>query len=94
MQNDNTFITYPTWKKYMILSCFVESLRVKDKRALFHIMRKSENLTHDTFFPSYGITAGEFAIWQILSENRKSRKRENKSITEDANLVRNADDLT
>jgi hypothetical protein len=38
-------------------------------------MRKCPNLTHDTFFPTYGITAGEFAIWQILSETRKSRKK-------------------
>ena len=56
-------------------------------------MRKSEHLTHDTFFPSYGITAGEFAIWQIPSENRKSRKRENKNITEETDLIRNTDDL-
>ena len=74
MQNEHTFITYPTWKKYIVISCFVESLRVKDKRHLFYIMRKSCDLCHDTFFPHYGITAGEFAIWQILSENRKARK--------------------
>lgn len=74
MQNEHNFITYPTWKKYIVISCFVESLRVKDKRHLFHIMRKAPNLNHDTFFPTYGITAGEFAIWQILSENRKLRR--------------------
>lgn len=74
MQREHNFITYPTWKKYIIISCYVESLRVRDKRQLFHIMRKSDNLSHNTFFPSYGITAGEFAIWQILSESRKSRK--------------------
>ena len=78
MQNEHTFITYPTWKKYIVISCFVESLRVKDKRHLFHIMRKSDQLSHNTFFPLYGITAGEFAIWQILSEHRKSRKKDEK----------------
>lgn len=76
MQNEHTFITHPTWKKYIVISCFVEGLRVKDKRHLFHIMRKStKSLSHDTFFPTYGITAGEFAIWQILSESRKVRKK-------------------
>ena len=75
MQCENYFITYPTWKKYIVISCFVEGLRVKDKRHLFHVMRKTNDLTCDTFFPSYGITAGECAVWQILSENRKSRKK-------------------
>ena len=76
MQREHHFITYPTWIKYIIISCYVESLRVRDKRQLFHIMRKSSgDLSHDTFFPAYGITAGEFAIWQILSDSRKSRKK-------------------
>lgn len=78
MQNEHTFITYPTWKKYIVVSCFVESLRVKEKRHLFQIMRRTPSLSHDTFFPTYGITAGEFAIWQILSENRKTRKTKEK----------------
>ena len=75
MQHEHNFITYPTWKKYIIISCYVEGLRVRDKRQLFHIMRKSSQLCQDTFFPTYGITAGEFAIWQILSETRKTRKK-------------------
>lgn len=75
MQNEHTFITYPTWKKYIIISYYVEQLRVRDKRHLFHIMRKASFLNHDTFFPNYGITAGEFAIWQILSESKKVRRK-------------------
>ena len=74
MQDERSFITYPTWKKYMILSCFVETLRVKEKRQIFHIMRRyGPELNHDSFFPQYGITAGEFAVWQVLSESRKGR---------------------
>jgi hypothetical protein len=73
-QEERNFITFPTWKKYIIISCFVEALRVKDKRNLFMIMRKYEHLDHDSYFPYYGITAGEFAIWQILCDNRKTRK--------------------
>jgi len=74
MQNEQSLIMYPTWKKYIVISYFVEQLRVKDKRHMFHVMRKESNLSHDTFFPYYGITAGEFAIWQILSETRKTRR--------------------
>lgn len=73
MQNEHMLITYPTWKKYIVISYFVESLRVKDKRHIFQIMRRCAHLNHDTFFPEFGICAGEFAIWQILSDNRKTR---------------------
>lgn len=75
MQNaEHALITYPTWKKYIVISCAIEKLRVKDKRHLFHVMRKSDELTHNTFFPEYGITVGQFAIWQILSENKRNRR--------------------
>ena len=76
MADERGFITYPTWKKYIVLSCFVDSLRVKDKRQLFQIMRRQgDELDHNSFFPAFGLTAGEFAIWQILSDNRKTRRR-------------------
>ena len=74
--SERSFITYPTWKKYIVLSYFVESLRVREKRQIFHIMRRNFSiLDHDTFFPMYGITAGEFAVWQVLSESRKGRRK-------------------
>ena len=74
---ERTFITYPTYIKYLIIACFIERLRVKEKRQIFHIMRSSTDvLDENTFFPQFGITAGEFSIWQVLSENRKPRKME------------------
>ena len=73
--HERTFITYPTWKKYIVLSMFIENLRVKDKRQIFHIMRRTGDLDHNSFFPQYGITAGEFAVWQVLSETRKTRRK-------------------
>lgn len=72
---ERNFITYPTWQKYMVLSCFIEALRVREKRHIFQVMRRSHALTHDTFFPQYGITAGEFAVWQVLAESRKCRRK-------------------
>ena len=71
MQNEETFITYPTWKKYIVMSRVIESLKVKDKRNIFYTMRKTTDLSHHTFFPNYGITAGEFSIWQILADNKR-----------------------
>ena len=68
------FFTYPTWKKYLVLSREIEMLKVRDKRLIFQMMRNAPDLTHDTFFPAFGFTAGEFAIWQILSEHRKPRR--------------------
>lgn len=75
MDGHQSFITYPTWKKYIVISCAVDSLRVRDKRHVFHIMRRSRELTHDSFFPMYGLTAGEFSVWQVLGEHRKHRRK-------------------
>ena len=46
----------------------LKTMKVKDKRSLFLTLRSAEDVTPDTFFPKYGITAGEFAVWQILAE--------------------------
>ena len=62
-----------TWTKYMVLSKIIENLRVKDKRALFHIMR-TVPVTENSFFPHYGFTAGEFSVWHVLSESSRKRR--------------------
>ena len=69
------FITSPTWKKYIVLSKVIENLRVRDKRLLFYIIRSAEYVDHNTFFPKYGFTAGEFAVWQILNEKKPKSKK-------------------
>ena len=61
------------WKKYIVLGNVVDKMRVRDKRHLFHLMRTLPNVNHDTLFPQYGITAGEFATWQVLSDNTRKR---------------------
>ena len=38
-----------TWTKYIVLSKIVENIRVKDKRALFHVMR-SNNVNKINYF--------------------------------------------
>ena len=57
----------PTYRKYNVIQRNVESLSIKEKRRFFKIMRESENVDTDTFFPFYGLTAGEFSTWYVLS---------------------------
>jgi len=72
-----------TYEKSVILGSVLSQLRVKDKRRLFNLMRTQSNVNEHTFLPQFGFTFGEFALWQILCENRKpsvSKSRENKKI--------------
>ena len=75
----NQYITYPTWKKMLVLSSVVDSFQIRQKRLVFHTMRTHPNTTHDTFFPEFGMTAGIFCTWQILSDTRRTRIRSNRS---------------
>lgn len=61
-----------TWKKYIIISVVVDKMRVREKRSLFNIMR-TQNVDADTLFPAYGLTAGEFATYQVLGDNVRRR---------------------
>ena len=67
-------VRYPTWKKYMVISQVINNLRVRDKRLLFQRMRNEEGITHNTLFPEYGFTAGEFATWHVLSDTCRRKK--------------------
>ena len=60
-----------TIAKYQSQWEHVRNMRVRDKRQLFYILRTVQNISPNTFFPVYGLTAGEFAVWQILTEYTK-----------------------
>jgi len=68
-------IMYPVWKRNVVVERTVSQLRVKDKRLLFNLMRQP-GVDENTFFPKYGITAGEFAVWHILADTARRAKRE------------------
>jgi len=72
---EQQLITFTTWEKYMVISNTIETLRVKDKRLIFHTLRKTPLATKDYFFPHFGFTTAEFSCWQILSDGRKLRKK-------------------
>ena len=63
--------TAATYRKFNCMREAIAHLRVRDKRSIFLLMRTAEELTTDTFFPSMGFTAGEFAVGQVLSENNR-----------------------
>jgi hypothetical protein len=64
---------YITWKKYVCMKKYVERMRVKEKRQIFQIIRSHPCCDHDSFLPDFGLTAGEFCIWQVLSENMRKK---------------------
>jgi hypothetical protein len=53
-------------------------MQVRQKRSMFGILRSDPSLDVDTFLPQYGLTCGEFCVFQILTEHerRESRKGE------------------
>jgi len=64
--------TLATYNKVSVMKEAISHLRVKDKRAIFLLMRTAaDQLTVDTFFPLQGFTAGEFAVGQVLAENNR-----------------------
>jgi len=49
------------------LADHVHGLQVKDKRAIFATMRKAPKVQPDSFLPTFGMTVGEFATFNILA---------------------------
>ena len=68
-------IRYPTWKKNMVIYFSVSKLRVREKRLIFHVIRSADDITHDSFFPAFGLTAGEFCTWHILADGCRRKKK-------------------
>lgn len=66
-------LTYPTWERYTVLAHIISELSVRDRRTIFQLVRREESPTADLFFPHYGFTLGEFAVWNVLGEGRKKK---------------------
>jgi len=65
----------PTYKKNMVFYDVIKDFSVKDKRKVFAEMRTTNiKVNIDTFFPQYGLTAGEFSTWAILTENNRKKR--------------------
>ena len=72
-----------TWKKYVSMKHFVRDMRVKDKRQIFQIIRSNQSCTHDSFLTDFGLTAGEFCIWQVLNENTRKKTTRSRILAQD-----------
>ncbi len=64
-------IRYPTYRKYMVMSRVIELLNVRHKRNIFQYMRDlvlgdAEGGSNHTFIPAYGMTLGEFSLFQLM----------------------------
>jgi hypothetical protein len=65
--------TYPTYVKYALIQKQIESYVVGDKRKIFRLMRENNNdTTVNSFFPCYGLTAGEFSVWYVLRASKRN----------------------
>ena len=76
---ERDLITYPTWERYTVLSHIIFMLSVKERRDIFQMSR---NITtdDDLFFPNYGISFSEFAVWYALGDGRRKTKKEKPEI--------------
>ena len=70
---ERALLTYPTWERYTVLAHVIAALTVRERRAIFQHVRRVETPTADLFFPEYGFTLGEFAVWSVLGDGRKKK---------------------
>jgi hypothetical protein len=68
--------TYPSFARYSCVANTVFSLTIRDRRNIFHLIRTNRDvLTSNTFFPAFGLTIAEFALFYALHEGRKKKKK-------------------
>jgi hypothetical protein len=70
----DTSLTLAAFKTQIIKHDFINGLKLKHKRNFFASLRKEGASLHEgNFFTLYGITAGEFAVYQVLTEKQRRR---------------------
>lgn len=65
-----------TWMKYIVLSRYIAELPIRQKRLAFWCMRQFAWANADMFFPSLGITAGEFCTFHALGQEQPRRNND------------------
>ncbi len=74
--------TYPFHHLFNLgVAALVKSLIVRDKRQIYVSMR-SGFVTPDSFFPRFGMSASDFAVWQILIESPRGPRTGVASVSE------------
>ena len=64
------YLSFPTHMKNVSLNDAIGKVTVREKRAIFQLLRKRPD-EHEAFLPHYGFTAATFCTWQILAEKDK-----------------------
>lgn len=76
---DENALWSATRKKHLCMFESVRVMQVKQKRNLFGILRTAQDVTVNTFMPSFGLHCGEFACYQILAERSRKESKDNTS---------------
>ena len=68
---ERQLLTWATWERYTILATYIGNLSVRDRRNLFQLIRNEPSPSPDIFFPTYGFSLSEFAVFHILCDKRR-----------------------
>lgn len=69
---ERDLITYSTWERYTVLAHIIFTLSIKDRRIIFQLARTVAP-GQDVFFPRYGMSFSEFAVFYTLGDGRKKK---------------------
>lgn len=75
MDQRQHLLTYPTWERYTVLSSCINRLSIRDRRRLFQTARTVDGDGSNVFFPEFGFTLSEFAVWYTLGDQRRRTTR-------------------
>lgn len=74
--SDRDLVTFPTWERYSVIAHVVFNLSVRERRIIFQLARTTRaDVLGDVFFPAFGISLSEFAVWYTLGDTRKRAAR-------------------
>jgi hypothetical protein len=51
----------------------VSDLKIRDKRKIFQWMRETRNVSELYLLPAFGLTVGEFSVFQVLTESQRKK---------------------
>ena len=72
IDNRLAFGPEPDTKVRMLDFEYFFNMSVKDKKVIFSQMKLNEYKGKDMFLPRYGITAGKFCYYQVITDTKKS----------------------
>ncbi len=50
-----------------VCAAAIGTMQVRDKRCIYNSMRRAPPMTVDSFLPVYGVTVGEFSVFNVLA---------------------------